>query len=76
VAERRTADAEQAGDTTGRPALPLWVTIGLTGEDDASIQEYPTDDALRRAVDGHPLQDYILAAIQEVRGEAASPDTT
>ena len=85
MAERRTADAEQTDDTSGQTPLPLWVTIGDEGlaaaspdaEEGAVIGEYPSDDALQRAAEGHDLRDYILAAIKEVRsGEAASTETT
>ena len=82
MAERRTADAEQTGSTSGQAALPLWVTIGVEDLADASIDseegafigEYASDEALQSAVVGHPLQDYIVAAIQEVRRGAASTD--
>jgi len=78
VAERRTADAEQAGDTSGQTPLPLWVTIGDEDladatpdpEDGAFIGEYPTDRALQDAVDGHSSREYMLAVIAEVRGGA------
>jgi len=78
VPEQPTADAEQY-------PLPLWVTIGveeladasLDAEEGALVGEYESDRALTGAVDEHPLKDYILAAIKEVRdGEARSTETS
>ena len=79
MAERSTADAEQAGDTSGQMPLPLWVTIGdeelANADEGALIGEYDSDRALQDAVDKHPLNEYILAAIEEVRRDAAfSPE--
>jgi hypothetical protein len=79
VAERRTADAEQAGDTSGQTPLPLWVTIGDQDLADSNpdsaegelIGEYQSDSALQSAVGRHQLETYMLAAIEEVRGGAA-----
>ena len=85
MAERRTADAEQTGDTSGQTPLPRWVTIGDEDladanpdpEEGAFIGEYPSDDALQSVVGEHPLKDYIVATIKEVRsGTAASNETT
>jgi hypothetical protein len=75
------AGTESTSDQT--PA-PLWVTIGLEDPEEANpapdaggfIGEYESDDALRRAVDKHSLRDHILAAIDEVRGGAASSTET
>ena len=78
------ADAEQTGDTNGQPPLPLWVTIGDQDladanpdpEEGAFIGEYSSDRALLDAVEGHPLRDYLLAAIAEVRGGAVPTTET
>ena len=79
------ADAEQTGSTSGQAPLPLWVTIGdeeladanPDPEDGAFIGEYPSDRALQSAIEKHPLRDYILAAIEEVRGDTGpSTETT
>lgn len=76
MAERSTADAEHAGDKSGESPLPYWVTVGdedlANAEEDTLIGEYQSDRALHDAVDKHPLKEYILAAIEEVRGGAAS----
>lgn len=83
------AEAEQTRKTSGESPLPLWVTIGdpdlADGDPDpqesqegAYIGEYPTDRALQSAVEEreHPLREYILAAIEEVRrGVAPSSET-
>ena len=77
-------DEAKAGDTSGQAPLPLWVTIGDEDLADArstqkrarSSAEYSSDDALQSASSEHELQDYILAAIEEVRRGAASTETT